>query len=82
MQEVILMINGETVEMNVSRVFRGKNPVTKQYSVNIMDDESGKQVRLFCKDQQNQEEADALVQKIREDKIADLTGYLAVWNRE
>lgn len=80
MQEVILMINGQKVKINVSRVFCGRNPNTKRYSVNIMDDDSGKQVRLFCEEQQNQEEADALAQKIREGKIIDLTGYLAEWN--
>lgn len=82
MHEVIVMINGETIKINVSRVFRGRNPRLKWYSVNIMDDVSGKQVRLFCEDQYNQEEADALVQKIQEGKIADLTGYLAEWNRK
>lgn len=80
--EVTVMINGETIKINVSRVFRGRNPVLKWHSVNIMDDDSEKQIRLFCEDQYNQEEADALVQKIREGKIANLTGYLAEWNRK
>lgn len=32
---------------------------------NIRDDGSGKQVYLFCEDKYDQEEADALLQKIR-----------------
>ena len=76
------MINRENIKMNVSRVFCGRNPITKRYSVIIMDDDSGKEARLFCEDQQNQEEAKALVQKIREGKIVDLTGYLAEWNKK
>lgn len=80
MQEVILMINEQEIKINVSRVFCGKNPRTKRYCVCIMDDDDGKQVRLFCEDSQSQEETNALVQKIREGKIADLTDYLAEWN--
>lgn len=80
MQEVVLMINRQNVKINVSRVFLGRNPVTGRYSVNIMDDDSGKQVRLFCEDKQNREETTALVQKIHECKITDLTDYLAEWN--
>ena len=81
MHEVIVKIKGETIKINVSRVFRGRNPVIKWYSVNIMDDDSGKQIRLFCEDQYNQEEADILVQIISEGKITDLTGYLAEWKK-
>lgn len=76
MQEVILIINGQTVKVKVSRVFCGRNPMTEQCSVNIMDDDSGKQVRLFCEDRKNYEEANTLVQKIHEGKITDLTDYL------
>lgn len=79
MQEVILIINGQTVKVKVSRVFCGRNPMTEQCSVNIMEDDSGKQVRLFCEDRKNYEEANTLVQKIHEGKITDLTDYLAEW---
>lgn len=82
MREVILMISGNTIKINMSRVFCGKNPRTEKYSVYIMDDDNEKEVRLFCKDQYNHEEAAALVQKIRDGKITDLTGYLAEWNKK
>lgn len=80
MGEVILRINEQNVKLNVSLVFYGRNPMTKRYMVCISDQAVGKQVRLFCEDPFDQNEANALVQKIREGKISDLTGYLAEWN--
>lgn len=77
MRKVIVMINGENLEINAIRVFYGKNPVTNRCSVNFLDADSGKWIRLFWLEQ---EEANMLVQKIREGKITDLTDYQAEWN--
>ena len=76
-QKVCVTINDENLEINATRVFYGRNPVTNLCSVNFMDVDSKKWIRLFW---MGQEEADLLVKKIREGEITDLTGYQAKWN--
>ncbi len=75
-RKVIVTINGENLEINATRVFRGMNPTTGRCSVAIMDADSEKWLWLFWLEQ---EEADILVQKIRNGEITDLTGYHAEW---
>lgn len=77
MQEVIVMIDGETVKINALRVFHWRNPKTNRHGVAFMEAETEKWVQLFCQDK---EEADTLDQEIREGKLADLTAYPAEWN--
>lgn len=76
-QEVIVMINGETLKINALRVFHSRNPKTNRYNVNFMEAGSKKCVRLFCQDG---DEAETLAHQICEGKITDLTGYPAKWN--
>lgn len=76
-QKVCVTINDENLEINATLVFCGRNPVTNLCSVNFMDVDSKKWIRLFWMEQ---EEADLLVKKIREGEITDLTGYQAKWN--
>lgn len=77
MQEVIVMINGETIKINALRVFHWRNPKTNRHGVAFMEANTEKWVRLFCQDG---EEAETLTQRISEGKIANLTTYQAEWN--
>lgn len=76
MYELTVKVNEKIVKVNVIRVFRSQNPFTNQYNVNLMLEKSRKGVWLFF---ENQEEADTLVQKIRDGEITDLTEYKAMW---
>lgn len=64
MQKVRLNVENKIIELNVSKVFRSKNPIIIQHNVNLMD-ANNKGIRLYCK---TEEEAKRLTQKIREDK--------------
>lgn len=77
MQKVRLNVENKIIELNVSKVFRSKNPIIIQHNVNLMDANSNKGIRLYCK---TKEEAKRLTQKIRKSKMTDLTAYPAKWN--
>ena len=77
MQEVIVMINGETIKINPLRVFHWRNPKTNCHGVSFMEANTEKWVRLSCQDG---EEAETLIQRINAGEIADLTSYQAEWN--
>ncbi|MDE7200828.1 MAG: hypothetical protein K2O91_02750 [Lachnospiraceae bacterium] len=79
MQKVTIKIDGSEQEVNVLRVFHGRNPATQRYGVYLTyTNKIGKQrhVRLFCEEEYLEGPARELAQNIREGKITDLTGYL------
>lgn len=75
--KVCVKIGEDIINTKVTMVFRSVNPRTLQNNVNLMREGSIKGIRLYCG---NEEEAKALVGKILEGMVTDLTDYPAEWN--
>lgn len=69
------VIKEKTKHVSTTTAFGSKNPKTGQYYVNIiyLEEDEKITIRLLCQE----DEVSSLVANIREDKIVDVSSYIA-----